>query len=111
LDWLVLVAGADLALTPMSVEVGGRGTWAMALTGSALVVVALIALSAPGAYIDEGLAMALGVVALVAPWVFGFTGSTVAAWTAWVVGVVVIATSTVTVPMSRGLHRHHPTAV
>src|SRR5664279_2244534 len=90
-DWLSLLAGAYLALAPLWVEVGTAGTWAMVIIGVAVAAMALIALAVPGAYIDEWMTASGGVVAFIAPWLFSYAGATGAAWTSWIVGVIVAA--------------------
>jgi hypothetical protein len=109
-DWVSLVAGVVLALSPLRVNVDTRGTWAMALIGAAIGVVALIALAAPGAYLDEGIGIVLGIAAFIAPWLFTFTAVTVAAWTAWLVGIIVAGMTLTALPVSRKIHQHQPTA-
>ena len=65
-DWLSLLAGLYLALSPLWVTIDTTGTWAMSVIGGVIAVLAVIALAMPGAYFDEGVT-ALGGVALNRP--------------------------------------------
>src|SRR5690606_734559 len=108
-DWISLVAGAVLALSPLWVDVGTSGAWTMVIIGLAIVAMALIALAMPGGYIDEGAAAVGGLAAFIAPWVIGYTDSTGAAWTSWIVGAVVVIAALAALPASREVYRqqHH----
>lgn len=105
-DWLVLVAGGFLALSPLWVDVSTAGTWAMVIIGVAIAAVAIVALAMPAAYADEWLTVAAGAVAFIAPWVFSYTESTAAAWTSWIVGIVVAGLALTALPASREVYRH-----
>jgi len=104
-DWLVLVAGGFLALSPLWVDVSTAGTWAMVIIGAATAAVAIVALAMPGAYADEWLAVVAGGVAFIAPWVFSYTEYTAAAWTSWIVGVIVAGLALAALPASREVYR------
>ncbi|TDO58751.1 SPW repeat-containing protein [Kribbella sp. VKM Ac-2571] len=105
-DWLSLLAGGYLALSPLWVEIDSTGTWAMVIVGAAIGVMALIALAAPGAFIDEWMTALGGAVAFVAPWVFTYTDATAASWTSWIAGGVTVLASLAAVPASRKVYRH-----
>jgi SPW repeat-containing protein len=108
-DWVTLFAGAFLALSPIWVDVSTGGAWAMVIIGAAIGVMALIALALPGAVIDEWATAAGGVVAFVAPWLFSYSDQSGAAWTSWIVGVVVAGFALAAVPASLEEYRtqHH----
>ncbi len=105
-DWLNLVAGGYLGLSPLWVQVGTGATWALVVIGAAIAVLALVALAAPGAYVDEWITAAGGVVAFIAPWLFSYAGASAAAWGSWIVGVVVVVSALTAVPVSRAVYRH-----
>lgn len=71
-DWVTAAAGGFLALSPSWFDIGTAGTWAMVTIGAAMVVLGVTALYMPGLMADEGLAVAAGVAAFVAPWLFSF---------------------------------------
>jgi hypothetical protein len=106
---VILAAGAFLALSPLWVDVGTRGTWAMVIIGLVIVALAVVALAMPGAYVDEGVTAAVGVVAFIAPWLFSYSDNMAAAWTSWIVGVVVAGLALSALPASRAVYRqqHH----
>jgi hypothetical protein len=70
-----------------------------------MAVSGLIALYSPGLIADEIFAVAAGVFAFAAPWLFSFTDYTEASWTAWMVGVIVTASAALALPASRTAHR------
>ncbi|WP_350275749.1 SPW repeat protein [Kribbella sp. HUAS MG21] len=105
-DWLSLLAGLYLALSPLWVEIDTTGTWAMVLIGAAIGVMAIIALATPGAYIDEWMTALGGVAAIVAPWVFTYTDANAAAWTSWITGGVTVVAALAALPASRSVYRH-----
>ncbi|HEY8453062.1 MAG: SPW repeat protein [Micromonosporaceae bacterium] len=110
-DWISLVAGAYLVLSPLWVGVSAGGAWAMVLIGLAVVVLALIALSRPGAYVDEWVTAAAGALAFLAPWLFGYADESGAAWTSWIVGLIVVICALSAVPVSRRIaHGQHRAA-
>lgn len=105
-DWLSLLAGLYLALSPLWVSIDSTGTWAMSVIGGVIAVLAFVALAMPGAYFDEGITALGGIAAFVAPWVFTYTDATAAAWTSWIVGGVTVVAALAAVPASRSVYRH-----
>lgn len=108
-DWVSLLAGAFLALSPIWLEVTTTVMWGMVILGAAVAVMALIALAMPGAYIDEWMMALVGAAAFVAPWVLTYTDVQGATWTSWAVGLVVVVASLAAVPSSMAVwrHQHH----
>lgn len=104
-DWVTAVAGVFLALSPLWFDVDTGGAWAMVIIGVVMLAFGVVALALPGMVADEWLAMASGVVAFIAPWVFSFTDYTAASWTAWVIGVIVVASALLALPASRAAHQ------
>ena len=108
-DWVTLLAGAFLALSPTWVDISTGGTWAMVIIGATIGVLALIALALPGAFVDEWATAAGGALAFVAPWLFSYADQSGAAWTSWIVGAVVAVFALAAVPASLEVYRtqHH----
>lgn len=104
-DWVTTVAGVFLALSPIWFSVSIAGTWAMVIIGVVMAAIGLTALAAPGLVADEWLAIVSGVVAFIAPWIFGYTEHTAASWTSWVVGVIVVAAALWALPASQAAHQ------
>ena len=104
-DYVALVAGVLLALTPLWSDPGTNGMWAMVVLGGLLAVTSLWSLYDPGAMTSEYSHAVLGVLMVVTPWVFSYTDITVAAFTSWIVGVVAVAVGLAALPESRKAHR------
>jgi hypothetical protein len=107
-DWVALVAGVVMALTPIWFnpnETGGL--WAMIVLGVVLAGSALWSLMAPGAIASEWLHAALGVLMIVAPWVMRYVDEMGASWSSWVLGVVAVIVGLWAVPESTQAHKKH----
>lgn len=109
-DWVNVVAGAFLAVSPPWVDGGILGAAGMVVIGVVIVRLALGSLATPGAVADEWVTAAAGVVAFLAPWLFSYAGhNSGAAWTSWLVGFVVLISALLTLPDSRAVfRRQHP---
>ncbi|GAA5069062.1 apolipoprotein N-acyltransferase [Thermocatellispora tengchongensis] len=91
-DWVAFAAGLVTALTPIwAAPDEARGTWALVVLGVLLAAGALWSLAVPEAVLSEWTHVVLGVLLFVSPWVFGFQDVAVAAWTAWIAGVLAVA--------------------
>lgn len=55
----------------------------------------------------EGLIALMGLLFVLSPWVMGFTEFTALAWTAWIVGIVVLVAGAADVQMTRTERRGH----
>lgn len=108
-DWVSLIAGVVLALSPIWLEVTTTVMWALIIGGAVIAVMALVALAMPGAYIDEWMMALLGAATFVAPWVLSYTDVQAATWTSWAVGLVVVVAALAAVPSSMAIwrHQHH----
>jgi hypothetical protein len=103
-DWVALVAGVYAFLSPLWTQTTTRATWTMVVLGVLLAANALWALAAPGAVASEYIHAALGLLMFVSPWVLGFAGITPMAWTAWIVGLIALATGIWAIPYSNRAH-------
>lgn len=104
-DWVALVAGVLMALTPLWSDPGGSGTIAMVVLGAVLALTALWSLYDPRAIASEYSHAALGALLVLTPWAFDFTTTTVAAATSWVLGMIAIAVGLLAVPASTKAHQ------
>lgn len=104
-DWVTTAAGAFLALSPLWFDTDTTAAWTMVVIGVVMAGLGLLALAFPGLVADEWIAVASGVAAFIAPWVFSFTEFAAASWTAWVVGVIVAASALWALPASRAAHQ------
>ncbi|WP_020574714.1 SPW repeat protein [Actinopolymorpha alba] len=109
-DWVAVVAGVVLLLTPLWFGTGmARVTWTMIVLGALLAATGLWSLARPGAIASEWIHAILGVLAFVSPWVMGFASHAGAAWTSWIVGVVAAVTGLWTV--QHYVHSHRKATV
>jgi len=104
-DYVALAAGVVMVLTPLWSSPGGGGTTAMLVLGVVLGLTALWSLYDPGAIASEYSHAILGVLMFITPWVFGYTDTTVAAFTSWILGVVAVAAGLLAVPASTRAHQ------
>ncbi|SDB81745.1 SPW repeat-containing protein [Raineyella antarctica] len=99
-DWITIVAGFALALTPLW-SPSDRSIWIVPF-GLALVLLAAWSdLWEKVSRFAEELVVLAGVVILATPWIFGFAGANALALTAWAVGLVVIVMALVQMSTTR----------
>jgi hypothetical protein len=103
-DWVALAAGVVLALTPLWSSPGFNGAWALVVLGVLLVGTSLWSLYDPAAMLSEYTHALLGLLAVITPWVFGFTDITVAAYTSWVVGAIAVIVGLAAIPATKRTH-------
>lgn len=113
-DWSTLVLGVILFLAPVAYGTYetaanaskclttnastawfyANSTWNAGIVSIALIAVSLWALARPGAAVTEWLRIVLGAWLFFAPWILGFAAIGVLAWTAWIIGIMVVALAT-----------------
>lgn len=86
-DWGLVILGGYLALAPLWTA-GAPLAWFIVL-GAAIVIVGLWALTLVSYRVAEWLAIALGALTFLLPWMAGFAANALAGWTAWILGAVV----------------------
>jgi len=91
-DWVALVAGVYAALSPIWTQTTTVASWTMVVLGVILAVNALWSLAMPEMVISEYVHAGAGLLMFIAPWVLTFASVTGIAWTAWVVGIIALAT-------------------
>lgn len=93
-DWINLVLGACLFLSPWIVGFAGQAqaAWNAWIVGVLLAGVAVAALAAFAEW-EEWASGVLGAWLIVAPWVLGFAGIAVALWTHLVLGALALVMS------------------
>ena len=106
-DVIALVAGAYAALSPWWTTTTDRATMTMVVLGAVIAVLALLELFRPDMMSIEGLTALLGACMIAAPWVMGFSGTRPMAWTAWVVGAVVLVVGAADLQVTRSHHKSH----
>jgi hypothetical protein len=106
-DWVAVVGGAYAILSPIWTSTTTKATWTMIVLGALTALAALSSLAIPDNVVSDGAVAVLGVLFFISPWVMGFSGTTAMAWTAWVVGVVMVAVGALAWPESNRLHHQH----
>jgi putative effector of murein hydrolase LrgA (UPF0299 family) len=95
-DWAIVVLGIVLFITPLTVPFisGGTATAAAAYTayvmGLLFVGAGVYVLANPVKLAAEWIEIVLGVLLIASPFVIGFSGVVVVAYTAWIIGVLAI---------------------
>lgn len=90
-DIINLIVGAWLFVSPWIMAYGDEmpvAAWNAYILGAGIALFAAVAMYIPKVW-EEGINLALGVWAIISPWVLGFTQHSVATLTTLVVGVVV----------------------
>lgn len=101
-DWVAVVLGAYLVLSTTWTSVPGGGAAAMVVLGVLLIVASVWSLALPASMTSEYGHMLLGVLLFLAPWVLGFAAYGAAAWTCWVIGVLVVLIGAAALPEASG---------
>lgn len=104
-DWVVLVAGVVLMVSPAWAALTSAATLTVVLLGLLLAATALWSLAAPGMIASEWIHALLGLLAFVAPWAMGYADQAGAAWTSWLVGAVSVVLSLWAVRMTTQMRR------
>lgn len=107
-DWTVVAMGLVIALTPVWAQHLGSSVPMMITSGSLLVIVGLVNLGGPNLYGIEIGQLLASVVAIIIPWLGGFSGANVAAITAWVAGGVSLVVTVLAMrPSVEASHDHY----
>ncbi|QBI52612.1 SPW repeat domain-containing protein [Streptomonospora litoralis] len=104
-DWLALVVGTAVVVSYTWHGMLGLGMAALFLVGVLIVFLACLAIIHPELFVAEAAMVAAGLFLVGVPWMFAFTDTPAAAWTAWIGGAVAVVTGLVTLPGSTALYR------
>lgn len=88
-DWINLLLGIFLLVVP-SFGLAGGGATATYLVGTSILLVSFWALAMPQSKAAQWCNILLGAGYFFAPWVYGFVTIGTAAWSAWIVGALVV---------------------
>ncbi len=93
-DWINLVCGVLLFASPWALRFTGdpmaaRTAW----VGGVIIFLASVAALAQFAEWEEWVALIVGALVIIAPWVFGFTTIHAAMWSCVVLGAIVVLSS------------------
>jgi uncharacterized membrane protein len=95
-DWAIVVLGIVLFITPLTVPFISRGTATAAAAYTAYVMgllfvgAGLYVLANPTKLLGEWIQVLLSALLIASPFVIGFSGVVVVAYTAWFIGVLAI---------------------
>jgi SPW repeat-containing protein len=91
-DYATMIAGVLLFVSPFVFGETSQGVAAYGayVLGILLVLSGILVAAMRESGGVELVPAVLGVITFVSPWVLGFAGITVIAWTAWVLGIVVV---------------------
>lgn len=89
-NWLAVAAGLALAFSWIWHGMQGVSGGALVALGLVVIMTAVISITRPGALSSEAGLLGSGAVAFALPWLLGFTHIPVAAWSAWIIGGVII---------------------
>jgi SPW repeat len=106
-DWCNLALGVWLIVAPfmLGTSADSTSTWNAIAVGIVIGVLAMYALVVPQSATVEYVIAIVSAWLIVAPFAFGFTGLTAAAWNAWIVGVCALILSLWAVPTARAQAR------
>lgn len=116
-DWVNLILGIWLFITPWLWHNTAMGTYATGggwnawILGVIVVIMALWALGSPAMAFPEGVNIIAGIWLFFSPWIVGFSHTNLGlGWNDWIVGIIVLilAASTMSHTSSSGQqHGHH----
>jgi uncharacterized membrane protein HdeD (DUF308 family) len=106
-DWVALVVGVLVALSPLVVSTAGEpgALTTLIVLGVLLAVTSLWSLYSPGMVATEYVHAVLGVLLFLAPFVFTYVALSGAAWTSWIAGIVAVVVGLWAVPVSTKAHK------
>ena len=106
-DWINLICGVLLFISPWALRFSGDVTAARtAWVGGVIIFLMGVAALAQFAEWEEWVALVVGALIVISPWVLGFAAIHAAMWTCVVLGVIVALSS-----ISEIWTVHHPEAV
>jgi hypothetical protein len=97
-NWANVVLGVILFVAPwvtgtaydLGISADSHAAWNAWIVGAVVALVALWSLAAPASQLPEWINVVLGIWLFIAPWVLGYSLLTASAWTAWIIGILVI---------------------
>lgn len=110
-DWITIGLGVALIIAPWIVGVDSNIAFAIDawFVGVLSIAAALASLSQPGRFAPEWIIVLLGSWLLFSPWALSFLGASTATMTAWIIGILLLVTSGLTLGETRRFHAGVPT--
>lgn len=105
-DWGAVVLGvvAGLSVLWWRLDTTDNAFWSLLAFGVLLLAGGLWSLAMPGSVASEYVHVGLGLLLFVSPWVLGYSELTGAAWTSWVIGVLVVVVGASAIPVASAAH-------
>lgn len=103
-DWLVVVVGVLAVLSPLWAVASAGATATLIVLGVLLTASAIWSLVKPGSLASEWVHMALGGLLVISPWIVGYSGEPVSAWSAWVLGALAVILGAAALPAATTAH-------
>lgn len=104
-DWVELVVGVLVLLSPIVVGTSGAALSALLVLGVLIALDGLWSLAAPGFVVGESIQVVLGVLLFLSPWVLAFSGMAGASWAAWIGGVLTVGAGLGALPAANTAHK------
>lgn len=104
-DWVELVVGVLVALSPIVVNTSTAAIWTLIVLGVLIAADGLWSLAAPGMVASEGIQVVLGVLLFISPWVLSFSALSGASWVSWIGGGLTIIAGLAALPAANSAHR------
>jgi len=97
LDTINLILGVLLLISPwvLGFSAVAAATWTAVILGVVIAADSIWALVQQRDKAPEWVDLVLGVLAFISPWALGFSGVAAAAWTAWILGLVIVVLTAV----------------
>lgn len=103
-DWVTLVIGLYVALSPFWTTTSTEAMWSLIVLGGLLAVCSLWSLAMPAQAVSEWVNIAMGVLLFIAPWVIAYTTLEMASWTSWIAGGLAVLVSAYGATIATGAH-------
>lgn len=105
-DWATVALGVVAFISPFVFGQTAQTTaaWTAYAAGVLLILSGLLAASSASVRRTEAISVLIGVLFFISPWVLGFVGVVMLAWTAWVIGVLAVLAAGSLLVMRRSRH-------
>jgi len=100
-DYVALVVGVYALLSFLWTDTNTAAMTSLIVLGALITLASLASLARPQMDSMEWVHVALGALLFIAPWATGYSDMTLASWTSWIGGVLVVAAGLSVIPMVR----------
>ncbi|RKT57244.1 SPW repeat protein [Saccharothrix australiensis] len=103
-DWVEVVIGVAVLLSPLVVETSAAAMWTMIVLGALIAVDGFASLANPSMVFGEWFQVVLGALLFISPWVLGYSDLTGASWVSWIGGVLTVVAGAMAMPAANAAH-------